>query len=1172
MAYYYSIPIEEMEEELESLRFYPVSLMYRNRPVKEWVYERKLPRSPNHFVRVYTGINRYGQSAGESRKAGKDAIRIQVIYRDAKGETLVSQTKRVHRVGGWRKNLHKRMNEVSSELPQVEFDSRGEPMTLRKKGKNQFWGSRDYPKYKETKPFRAEGGNQVIRFNGEMSEYADKNTDDSFTSMSNLAHISLPDYEESYYWTSADGNSRATVAYDKENEVILIPNFEVSLHMRGKKMAHKYLEELIDDAYQEGYPVQVIDVDNHAIGFWEKMQSQGLIEGWSKGSFAAEDDYNATYGVEQATIRRKLKNKIKKQAIMGTKAGQWVAHWNQFASEDEVDEWGGIPIIDINSLEELKEAFTDNDYHKKINPHWFNFETRKAYPHSNPLTETHLFRINFPGVYALRSIHGPSQVLFGKNLLQSARDKNPLTSSQSYLSPPMQKIRETMPQQSRFDAGGGGIVSAYGPYTSLLAIPLKTQYNRKADNDIMFDLEGVVFGYHHYRAPNSTTTKDLEMVGEIEILGGIPQENVVIQNFPPVYAPTIKRYRPSDEQLPMNLTDAYAESVALLNQFASEEEKESMDYLLNEIKKVWYSPARKDITDWVEHQMAGDGLLAYLDRLDMPDGSELSEDTTVEEYFDRMFESFLEDFQSKAQVSSHDKHGILILGQRLLYVPVGTQVNLDSLGNWEGRKADLYGVNSDEITSWLWSDDIYTGVIFGHDSIDHMEGEEGKDYDRIILAADIPWEAIDWASTIAFNISSHWQEKELCVMNQEPIYDLEIYRNSVLESERTEAMNAESPDWDDIDWETDEPPKKEGWEEEINWDAEMEWNPPIHDINSMEELIDIYESRERYDNGKLKPYRKAWTHMNLFGSHLFRINFSGVYSCRVIANSSKIMYGNNMLDDLKKGWNTQMPQSNLFYKLKRVVSAETPYIPQNKEANLDELITNLKNKKGWAAAGGSHGPPNVLVFDMEGIVFAIDYNAQWSGNLPKTSNWRQLRLDREPLKIKGVLQNGEIEIYGGVPKENVIYETTPSEPYNYADVVKTKNIADLWDAEPPINGNRYRESGLKEFDDTTADDFVKDSDDQITLMLRKKSKINKYGDIGCPVCGSIGLFSGEIIAKGKKWYCFDCLYEDKTETIKSRGDITLEKYGLVITCPICKKGIKAYNNDSMLRHMKKCGE
>jgi len=156
MAYYYSIPIEEMEDELESYRFSPVDLMYRNRPVKEWVYERKLPNSPNHYVRVYTGINRYGQTAGESRGVGKDAIRIQVIYRDEKGETLVSQTKRVHRVGGWRKNLKKRMLEVSSQLPQVEFDRRGEPMTLRKKGKSKFWGSRDYPKYKETKPFSAE--------------------------------------------------------------------------------------------------------------------------------------------------------------------------------------------------------------------------------------------------------------------------------------------------------------------------------------------------------------------------------------------------------------------------------------------------------------------------------------------------------------------------------------------------------------------------------------------------------------------------------------------------------------------------------------------------------------------------------------------------------------------------------------------------------------------------------------------------------------------------------------------------------------------------------------------------------------------------------------------------------------------------------------------------------
>ena len=158
MATYYSIPLEEMDEVLRGYRFAPVDLTYRNRPIKEWVYERRLPRSPNHFVRVYTGVQRYGRDAGHSRKVGKDAIRVQVVYRDEKGETLVSQPKRVHRVDGWRENLQKRMNEISSKLPQVEFDARGEPMTLRKHKGNYFWGSRDYPKYKETKSFAVEEG------------------------------------------------------------------------------------------------------------------------------------------------------------------------------------------------------------------------------------------------------------------------------------------------------------------------------------------------------------------------------------------------------------------------------------------------------------------------------------------------------------------------------------------------------------------------------------------------------------------------------------------------------------------------------------------------------------------------------------------------------------------------------------------------------------------------------------------------------------------------------------------------------------------------------------------------------------------------------------------------------------------------------------------------------
>ena len=234
---------------------------------------------------------------------------------------------------------------------------------------------------------------------------------------------------------------------------------------------------------------------------------------------------------------------------------------------------------------------------------------------------------------------------------------------------------------------------------------------------------------------------------------------------------------------------------AAMNAESSEENFACTDYIIEEIKRIWYSPAQKDIKHWAEHSMAGGGLGAYYDRFDLPDGSELSEDTTKDEYFERMFDIFLERFEEGTWMYSDDDHGIMMQAWRVLYVPVGTPVNVDSLGNWENRYGDQYGVYGDKITSWVHTQEIYAGAIFGHEGIDHMKGEEGKDFDRIVLTAWIPWEAVDWASTIAYNISIFWQENELCVRDKEPVYELNYDRNSVDEASLDKAMNAETLDY-----------------------------------------------------------------------------------------------------------------------------------------------------------------------------------------------------------------------------------------------------------------------------------------------------------------------------------------------------------------------------------------
>lgn len=1111
MAYYYSIPIEEMEEELESLRFYPVNLVFRNKPVKEWVYERKLPRSPNHFVRIYTGIQRYGQSAGESRKAGKDAIRIQVIYRDAKGETLVSQTKRVHRVGGWRKNLHKRMDEVATELPQVEFDSRGEPMTLRKKGKNQFWGSRDYPKFKETKPFRAEeircckecdkttglttiqtgtycydclpinlgaeSGNPVIRFNGEMSEYADKNTDDSFTSMSNLAHISLPDYEESYYWTSADGNSRATVAYDEENGVILIPNFEVSLHMRGKKMAHKYLEELIDDAYLDGYSVQVIDVDNHAIGFWEKMQSQGLIEGWSKGSFAAEDE---------------------------------------------------IPIIDLNSKKEIEEYGLFRPY--EPNP------PRKEELRRESLTDApennNLFRINCDGVYAVRTIYGPSKIIFGRNMLASNKVSFN-RSAQRHLSGVWGLMG--LPRNK------SGVVSAFGPLKNIEKMPQHSEkpvihlVNKKelTPNRIVINMKGLVFAYDIVNR-------------EVEFYGGVPQSSIVSEDTPPeVVKPEMAK--------PWN----------------NRENVRDYESLLNRMNR--------------KNRLVRQGLKG---EIDVPD----------EEYISYWNQFAAEDNYEATYGVEQAKIRRKLKNKIKKQAIMGTKA-----GQWSARK-------SQELKRQYESACDKKGL-------NPYKGKKTKSQDNLSKWSNQKWGTASGKKSSVTG-EPYFPAKAVAALKKKDLYSKA--KRQKAKATRAGKQNArysddirkvvaqyraESPEWDDIDWKTDKPPAKEpeDWGDDVEWDAESYLERDSRIRRELDEGL-LRAGRDmpmqKYEYRRIKKFNtpeelhefannvKGWRDNWVQDNYVYVCDFDW-YVKRVTNNPIYTLYGHIIpLSNFSSGWSDQSRRDD-----KLVKRYGAPIFVQSPV--MGKIMTTLKDVRKISDEKMGQSNSSMVGHGMKGLTMKLNPDED-----------SVLIINMKGLKFaygKGYFgEFSDIMVLGGLPVKNVVGHRYKKPEYRALNEQRhwkvTMDREDFARMNDRMVGrysaydNAYRdrfdrrisqynrgfgsedeEITMKEFDDTTTEDFIDDADDRIVLMLRKKSKINRYGDIGCPVCGSIGLFYEEIIAKGKKWYCYGCLYEDKEETIKGKGDITLEKYGLEITCPICKKAVKAFNNDSMLRHMKKCG-
>lgn len=152
MAQYVRISSEDMDSFMGALGFRELSRESRGLTVKEKVFERPFHEGR---IRVYSSVEDRPGRLAAGRKMGRDAIRVQYWIDDTK----VFGAKRVHRVVNWRRNMLDRVYDIEDMFGHrpVPRDSSGNPMVARtsKQGKK-FWGSRDFPRNKDTRRFNAE--------------------------------------------------------------------------------------------------------------------------------------------------------------------------------------------------------------------------------------------------------------------------------------------------------------------------------------------------------------------------------------------------------------------------------------------------------------------------------------------------------------------------------------------------------------------------------------------------------------------------------------------------------------------------------------------------------------------------------------------------------------------------------------------------------------------------------------------------------------------------------------------------------------------------------------------------------------------------------------------------------------------------------------------------------
>ena len=1172
MADFYSIPLEEMNAFLRSRRFQPVDLTYRNRPVLEWVYERPLPRQPNHVVRVYTGINRYGRSQNQSRGAGKDAIRVQVIYKNGDVETLVTQPKRVHRVTGWADNLDNRLTEIAQSLPQVVFDRRGEPMTLRRKNGKYFWGSRDYPKYKETKPFRAEEFNseqgapllgQTTEAPYEIKVYVPSTTldqpisDRDFKSRIEETQEKLSELFGGFTTVDASGGYLSQQDGVISEPIIVVSSWAtVEDYQSRLDDLERFLKQKKDDWGQEviGFEFEndffmYPEFRAEEIRCCQECDKTTGLTTIQTGTYCydclpinlgAEDRSDYRNYLNDLRSYPELKNLSDEQLLargIDCLASQ-TANRETFAAETYHSE-DEIPIIDLNSKKEIEEYGLFRPY--EPNPPRREEVLRVSL--TDAPENNNLFRINCDGVYAVRTIYGPSKIIFGRNMLAS----NKVSFNRSE-----QRHLSGVWGLMGLPRNNSGVVSAFGPLKNIEKMPQFSErpavylVNRKGltPNRMVINMKGLVFAYDIVNR-------------EVEFYGGVPQSSIVSEDIPSEWVNTQEISKPlfAAED---NYDATYGKAQATIRR-----------RLKNKIKKQaimgtkagqWSARKSQELKRQYEAACDKKGLSPYK-------GKKTKSQDNLSKW-------------SKQKWGTASGKKSSTTGEP--YFPAKAVAALKDKGLYSKAKQQKKAATKAGKQNARYSDDI-RAVVKNYRS-EEIEDDDFSKGD--ILISDLIPNEEDRMLYIPYPTKNDWRERYV----DEGQIRVYLARHC---KARPKDYTYMGPNENNIDIQ---------WRE-ITADR---LNLLIDDEVAKLYIAD-YENTDDLYGKLLVSSEPIWKHLNYndmlaeFHDYMFGRKSDGVYPSDIFGQLRGEMgskaFAHYTLKDLEHGPDKWDDGTETIRDTELLDGIFADQLPDEKSflSETYEEATGVEFSEQNPEKIEADAPPDwresiITIPQSDSFGYAL-YRKM--SDLTYNQVWRVLEIIDD---LNRMSHHHALTKFSSNYVEIWIYShdsglVTPKD-YHWAedfnDMIATVDWQ-MWESETEWDDVDWENEKPVKPKNDWGDDIEWDAEDdwgslrpetrpefptvdaKIASMLRNHSKVNVNGEQGCPRCGHEDLFYRESTGTGTKWYCYGCFYTEKTESMKSQKVITLEKYGLKVRCPDCNEMIVAYNQASVNSHRRKCG-